>query len=171
MKTNASNKNKKPNTGLHKEYFRDGGLSSVGKYLNGKRTGVWRYYLRNGKLKAVGKFADGQFTGLWKWFRENGKPLQVGKFENGKQVGLWKRYHPNGKLYDVGKFVDGKRSGEWKIYNRSRKAEVAQSSLGVPTLTAARERPRGPQFALSQRSLRDNLRQGPKVNLTGEQIY
>ena len=123
------NANKRHKTGLHKEYFRDGQLSSVGKYLNGKRTGLWKYYLRNGKLKAIGEFSDGQFTGLWKWYRENGKLLQIGRFENGKQVGPWKRYHATGRLYDAGKYVDGKKSGDWKIYDRSGKL-VRTKSFG-----------------------------------------
>src|SRR5262245_25027363 len=80
--------NKTPKTGLVKEYFRDGQLCSVGRYLDGRKTGVWKYYLRNGGLKAIGKYAKDELTGLWKWYRENGNPLQVGKFKNGRQEGL-----------------------------------------------------------------------------------
>ena len=109
--------NQPPKTGLVKEYFRDGQLCSVGRYLDGKKTGVWKYYLRNGNLKATGKYSKGELTGLWKWYRENGNPLQEGKFKNGKQEGLWKRYHPNGELYDVGKYLDGKKTGLWKYYD------------------------------------------------------
>jgi antitoxin component YwqK of YwqJK toxin-antitoxin module len=63
----ANQPNKKQKDGLQKEYFRDGSLSSAGKYQNGKRTGTWKFYLRNGKLRATGKFLNGKFTGLWKW--------------------------------------------------------------------------------------------------------
>ncbi len=41
--------NKGQKTGLRKEYFRDGKLSSVGKYIQSKKTGVWKFYLRNGR--------------------------------------------------------------------------------------------------------------------------
>jgi hypothetical protein len=37
--------------GLFKEYFKDGTLSCVGKYINGEKTGEWKYYLRNGLLR------------------------------------------------------------------------------------------------------------------------
>jgi antitoxin component YwqK of YwqJK toxin-antitoxin module len=144
MKTNQP-VDKKPITGLVKEYFTNGELSNVGRYANGEKTGQWKFYFRNGGLRAIGKLSNGQFTGLWKWYRENGrrnassiahcrrtapprrgardwgsragKLLQVGKFENNKQVGLWKRYHASGELMDVGKYIDGERTGEWKFYD------------------------------------------------------
>jgi hypothetical protein len=70
--------------GLHREIFRDGRLSGLGKYSRGKKTGVWKYYFRNGSLEAVGRYSAGRLEGLWKWHRENGKPLQVGRFKDGQ---------------------------------------------------------------------------------------
>lgn len=49
MKTSKSD-NKKQKTGLSKEYFRDGKLSSVGKDMDSKKTRVWKYYDTNGTL-------------------------------------------------------------------------------------------------------------------------
>jgi antitoxin component YwqK of YwqJK toxin-antitoxin module len=47
--------------GLQKETFRDGKLSAVGRYSNGKKTGVWKFYFRNGSLRATGKLS-GKFA-------------------------------------------------------------------------------------------------------------
>jgi antitoxin component YwqK of YwqJK toxin-antitoxin module len=52
--------------GLHKETFRDGKVSAVGKYASGKKTGVWKFYFRNGSLRAVGTLKEGQLHGPWK---------------------------------------------------------------------------------------------------------
>jgi antitoxin component YwqK of YwqJK toxin-antitoxin module len=39
---------KPPKNGLHKEYYRDGALETIGRYLDGEKSGPWKYYLTNG---------------------------------------------------------------------------------------------------------------------------
>lgn len=77
---------------LVKEFFKDGTLSSVGKYRDGKKVGGWEYYLWNGLLKAAGKYSRGKLIGGWQWFRENGKLMQTGSLEDEKKTGVWKRH-------------------------------------------------------------------------------
>ncbi len=48
MKANQSDD--KVRNGVRKETFRDGKVSAVGRYADGKKTGVWKYYDASGKL-------------------------------------------------------------------------------------------------------------------------
>ena len=42
-----------PGDGITRTFFADGGLSSEGPIVAGKKHGEWKYYLKNGLLKAV----------------------------------------------------------------------------------------------------------------------
>ena len=46
-----------PKTGLTKEFFSDGTLSSVGKYIAGKKTGEWKFYDAHGNLTRTKTFS------------------------------------------------------------------------------------------------------------------
>ena len=80
-------------SGIFKEHFKDGSLSSIGKYNNGEKTGEWKYYLHNGLLKAVGRFSQGKMIGEWTWYL-----YDEGKYMDDKKIGEWRTYDARGKL-------------------------------------------------------------------------
>ena len=57
--------------GLFNTFFKDGSLSTVGEYVDGRKTGEWHYYLNNGLLKAAGYYENDIMIGEWVWYRKN----------------------------------------------------------------------------------------------------
>jgi antitoxin component YwqK of YwqJK toxin-antitoxin module len=62
------------------------------------KDGVVEEFFKDGTLSSVGKYRNGEKIGEWKWYRENGKLMQSGSFDDEKRAAKWKRYHPNGSL-------------------------------------------------------------------------
>ncbi|WP_159948269.1 toxin-antitoxin system YwqK family antitoxin [Polaribacter septentrionalilitoris] len=50
--------------------WKNGNLSSVGKYKNDKRIGNWKNYYKDGELLSTGKFLDGNKNGVWNYYRD-----------------------------------------------------------------------------------------------------
>ncbi|CAM3669697.1 hypothetical protein FLGE108171_09700 [Flavobacterium gelidilacus] len=67
-----------------KEYYKNGQLQSIGKYIDEIETGEWKYYHENGKLKSIGKYIEGNEAGEWKFYDETGKLVETIKFFDGK---------------------------------------------------------------------------------------
>ncbi|MEI7594395.1 MAG: hypothetical protein WCK02_01510 [Bacteroidota bacterium] len=98
-----------------KEYYNDGTLKAIGKYINGLKMGDWKYFHANGKSEQEGKYYPaGQPDGIWKWYYENGVLEREEEFERGKESGYYKEYNDSAKLIVEGQYIEGDKTGEWK---------------------------------------------------------
>lgn len=110
---------------LHKEYYDNGQLKSVGqqkglkkgereiysissregiKYEDEKKVGEWKFYYKNGQLSSIGSYRDEKRIGEWKFYYENGQLRSEGKFKNDKRIDAWKSYDKNGQLESIEKY-------------------------------------------------------------------
>ncbi len=89
---------KKPFTGIGKDYYEDKSLRLVAPYLNGKLEGIVKEYYPSGKLKAEENYIDGQVNGKVITYYENGNIRYEQNYKDGKLEGLTKAYYESGKL-------------------------------------------------------------------------
>ena len=89
---------KKPFTGIGKDYYEDKSLRLVAPYLNGKLEGIVKEYYPSGKLKAEENYIDGQLNGKVITYYENGNIEYEQNYKDGNLEGLTKTYYESGKL-------------------------------------------------------------------------
>ena len=89
---------KKPFTGIGKDYYEDKSLRLVAPYLNGKLEGIVKEYYPSGKLKAEENYIDGQVNGKVITYYENGNIEYEQNYKDGNLEGLTKTYYESGKL-------------------------------------------------------------------------
>ena len=89
---------KKPFTGIGKDYYEDKSLRLVAPYLNGKLEGIVKEYYPSGKLKAEENYIDGQLNGKVITYYEKGNIEYEQNYKDGNLEGLTKTYYESGKL-------------------------------------------------------------------------
>jgi len=115
--------------GTHKEYSREGKITSAKIYHEGNligegiideagnQQGAWTEYHASGKIKGKGNYDNGIKTGDWIFYHPNGKTEQKGTYDKkGRPQGLWQWYYDSGKLLREENYLNGKREGaltEW----------------------------------------------------------
>ncbi|KAA9041073.1 hypothetical protein FW778_03260 [Ginsengibacter hankyongi] len=108
--------------GTFYQFYCNGALESVGKFIHGKKTGRWMYYFPDRTIKDSENYEDGNRVGIslgWyddgasrdslnldasgdgvyiSWF-DNGNPSSAGRYTHFNQhEGKWQYFHKNGKL-------------------------------------------------------------------------
>jgi uncharacterized protein len=124
-------------------------VSSLGKYINGKKEGEWKLYHPNGVLEYEGKYNEGKKEGIWKEYYDNGKLKCVEMYKNGKLNGNSFFYTQEGYLIITGNFTNGFRSGEWKSYSKDSIILVKGYYNGLPDNPES-ERPDQPRCGLEK---------------------
>lgn len=96
------------------DYFIMGGkqqLQMRGLYMDDSckvTNGSFYYFHPNGKLSSMGKYVYGKKEGLWLGFYSNGKIEDSSTYEHNKLIGIRLRWHSNGYLSDsISRMPDG----------------------------------------------------------------
>jgi uncharacterized protein len=96
------------------EYFENGSMMALGKYINSKPVGPWKYYYPDGSIEQEGGYDNkGNNIGEWIWYYANGAILKKENYENGLQEGDYEEYDINGKIIVKGQYFDGAETGNW----------------------------------------------------------
>lgn len=87
-------------TGKCHEYYSNGQISSIQKYLDGKDHGSWNFYYSNGNKRTEAFFNYGKRINSWNYYSKSGFIYKINYFDSlGKPTGIWKTYDTlNGKL-------------------------------------------------------------------------
>jgi antitoxin component YwqK of YwqJK toxin-antitoxin module len=100
--------------GEWKEYYENGQMKSIGKYLNGNKVGQWKYFYASSKVFEIGKYDNqGRQQGKWIWYFDNGKTRRESNFLNGQEDGDFIEYADSGGVITKGQYVEGLREGIW----------------------------------------------------------
>lgn len=130
--------------GYFKDYFSDGNLKNISKYINGEiqvdasevsRLDIKTEYYPDGKIKKKGSYKNNIPEGITRIFTpegnvESSKIYKSGAVvgdgivdNNGYKQGDWKEYFETGELKGVGKYLNDQRIGPWKYYYKNGKLE------------------------------------------------
>ena len=69
-----------------------------------KKNGEYIQYYKHGGIQSIGKYKGSQMHGVWKFYRLDGSLMRSGNFKAGKQSGEWVTYDSKGKKVKVTKF-------------------------------------------------------------------
>jgi antitoxin component YwqK of YwqJK toxin-antitoxin module len=100
-----------------KMFQENGGLLSIGKFVDRKRDSVWVYYNPFYKLSGKEQYKLGKKEGKFITFYQNGNALEVKNWHNGLENGLWQQFFDDGQLKLEGNYVNGKMQGAFKAYD------------------------------------------------------
>jgi uncharacterized protein len=130
--------------GYFKDYFPDGTLKSISKYINGElqvdapevtNLDIKTEYYPDGKIKIKGSYKDNIPEGISRYYSPDGKVdssvvykkgIIVGDGivdDNGTKQGPWKEYYDSGELKGEGKYIASQRIGLWKYFYKDGKVE------------------------------------------------
>lgn len=119
---------------LFKDYYDSGELMIEGQYINKKRVGEWKRYHKNGEISSLFSYNNGKLNKQSSYFyedgtishktqKENGIYIRRSYYESGKlqsksedQNGYYKGFLENGSLEIEANYKDNELSGEWKRY-------------------------------------------------------
>ncbi|MDD9812334.1 MAG: hypothetical protein OXU71_11650 [Gammaproteobacteria bacterium] len=88
----------------------DGGMTSEGHYVDGKKHGYWLYVDSLGNA-AEGKYENGERHGKW-IERSNWNGVEEGEYVNGRKHGMWTQRFADGTT-GGGQYVNGRKHGYW----------------------------------------------------------
>ena len=75
------------------EYYSNGQIKSIQKYLDGKDHGEWVFYYPAEIIRTRGEFNKGVRVGKWEYFYNNGNPWKIHYYDSiGKRTGKWITY-------------------------------------------------------------------------------
>lgn len=130
--------------GYFKNYFPDGTLNNVLKYVNGelqidapevKNLDTKTEYYPDGRIKKKGTFKNNIPEGISRIYAPDGKVdsskvyrsgIVIGDGivdDNGLKQGDWKEFFDTGELKGEGKYINSQRIGGWKYYYKNGKTE------------------------------------------------
>ena len=72
--------------GLSCSYHKNGKLSTIGNYLNGKPEGSFKFYHENGNIRAITNYLNGELHGRNVDYKENGDIEFESYYENGEEI-------------------------------------------------------------------------------------
>lgn len=144
--------------GEWKTYDRNGNITALEMYANGKRhgenkaydkgilknvvpykegrehgTATWFYTTEEyrGNVQDIIHFVNGKEEGESKSFWENGQLEKIEYYQNGRKEGAYKKFYRNGQLRETGTYHRGKKIGEWKFfYENGRLEEIGMYKDG-----------------------------------------
>lgn len=89
--------------GPHKQLFRDGVISRIGQYKNGKPVGEWKEWYTPKQLSWTAQYDDdGNKHGKWFVYFENGKLKEEAEYDHGKMTAI-KQWDDKGRLFNQAK--------------------------------------------------------------------
>jgi uncharacterized protein len=136
--------------GYFKDYFPDGTLKNVSKYVNGEaqvdaveiaKLDIKTEYYPDGRIKKRGTFKDNIPEGISRTYTDDGKVesaeiyksgIVVGSGivdDNGLKQGDWQEFYDTGELKGEGKYVAGQRLGAWKYFYKNGQMEETGTFL------------------------------------------
>ena len=100
--------------GLWKEYYPNGELRSIGKYLNSIMVDEWKFYFEDKRIEMVGSYnKKGKKVGEWLWYYPDGSPLTIENYVDGDLDGPYVEYDEEGKELSKGEYIVGEKDGAW----------------------------------------------------------
>lgn len=63
-----------------------------------KANGKYIQYYKNGGVQSIGKYKAGKMNGAWSFYRTDGSVMRTGSFKNGKQTGTWTTFDAKGRI-------------------------------------------------------------------------
>lgn len=94
----SDNFDESSNTGLVTKYHENGKVSTIVKYINGKKHGLARSFYANGNLKSMVNYEFNVRQGEARQYYEDGNLFRVSNYYEGELDGIRKKYRPNGRL-------------------------------------------------------------------------
>lgn len=93
-------------------------LSSIGRYVNGKRDGLWLSYHYNGMISDSTVYKNGSITGTSIGWHNNGYMQDSTEYSNdGKAV--YVSWFDNGIASSAGRLAFNKKEGAWQYFHRN----------------------------------------------------
>lgn len=99
------------------EYYREGRLSYMYPYVDGKLEGVLKVYHKNGKLSVETPVREGKEHGISKAYHDNGKIRSESPFTNGILNGTVIFYSPKGNKTAEMPYINGVLEGTALEFN------------------------------------------------------
>jgi len=84
--------------GIRFLYHDNGNLYASGKIEQGLPNGDWKYYYRNGRISMITTFVNGKKQGLSRTYYPNGKPKADLYYDEDKPTGEFSNYTKKGKI-------------------------------------------------------------------------
>ena len=121
------NDEKKPFTGIAKDFYEDNSLKVEYPHKNGKIEGLAKEYYPNGKLKSEENYVDGQLNGKVITYYENGNMEYEQNYKDGKLEGLTKAYYESGNIEYEENYKDDKLDGLLKKYYENGQLSIEEN--------------------------------------------
>lgn len=87
------------------------------EYKNGKKNGSFKEYYRNGNLKAVQRYVNDTLNDTSFFYHENGNRSSIQIYRMQTKTKRWQKYNKQGKLYWEAGFKNNQYEGEWLRYS------------------------------------------------------
>ncbi len=84
-----------PYSGLFIKIYKNGNIQREEKYINGIICEVKSYY-KNGQLSLIDTYQNGKVHGECRMYYKNGQLALIGEYKNGQAEGIHKSYYENG---------------------------------------------------------------------------
>ena len=92
-------------TGECSEYYSNGQIRSIQKYLDGKDHGEWIFYYPAEIIRTRGVFNKGVRIGKWEYYYSNGNLWKINNYDSlGKKTGKWITYAPDNTIDSIVRF-------------------------------------------------------------------
>ncbi len=105
---------KKPFSGILKNYYPSGRLSLIDNFKNGMQHGEFKSFHENGNILISGVFEKGKQHGKWTEFHENGSIYwKLNYYKGIEEDGLFRTYHKNGEVMSEVTYLNGKPNSNW----------------------------------------------------------
>ena len=127
----AENFDKSSNTGLVTKYHDNGKVSTIVKYVNGKKHGLAKSFYANGNLKAMVNYEFNVRQGEARMYYEEGGLYRISVYYEGELDGVRKKYRPNGDLMSEVPYLYGWPGIGLKEYTVSGKLKTNYPELIV----------------------------------------
>ncbi len=104
--------------GLKTVYFPNSEqIKQTVEYKNGKKNGSLKEYYRNGNLKAVQRYVNDTLNDTSFFYHENGSRSSIQIYRMEKKINRWQKYNKQGKLYWEAGFKNNVFDGSWLRYS------------------------------------------------------
>ena len=111
--------------GEFKEYYENGELYIIGKYINGMKQESWKTYSETGKLWIKDEYKDGKLNGEhYKNYTSTMKYSEYGNYKDGTKNGKWTEYYENGEKSSEGNYYNNQKVDEWIEWSSTGKKDT-----------------------------------------------
>lgn len=87
------------------------------EFKEGKKNGALKEYFRNGKLKALQRYVNDTLNDTSFFYHENGKLASIQLYKNRQRFGCWQKYNKEGKLFWEACFKNNEFHGTNRQYS------------------------------------------------------